>query len=327
MKKLDFPKLNLITYPTPFRELKNLRKELGCKPRLFMKRDDLTEIGLGGNKNRKLDYVMVEAVEQGADTVVTWAGIQSNHCRQTLAYARTLGMDCHLILNGTGDEPIQGNRFLFDVMGATLHFEPDEDKCPALCEQVVEQLRAEGKKPYYVPIGASVPLGSIGYIDSVREIAEQSAAIGVKPDCIFITSGSSGTQGGAEIGQRLYLPDCRVHGVAVSRWRAEQSAKVAAMCNEIAEFIDIPDRFTPDDIIVHDEYFGGKYAVPTPEGIEAIKLVGRTEGIILDPVYSGKTMSCLVDFLRKGMLDDKEAIVFVHTGGSPAIYNYVEWFR
>lgn len=326
MKNLFAPRLGLISYPTPFQEMKNLRKELGCKPRLFIKRDDLTEIGLGGNKNRKLDYVMYEAVQQKADVIVTWAGIQSNHCRQTLAYARALGMDCHLILNGTGDEPVQGNRFIFEIMGAKLHFEPNEDLCPALCEKVVEELKAEGCNPFYVPIGASIPLGSLGYIDSVKEIAEQSRAMGFSPDCIFITSGSSGTQGGTEIGQRLYLPDCKVHGVAVSRWKDEQTEKVVNMCNDIAKFIDLPQRFTSDDIIVHDEYFGGQYAVPTQAGIDAIKLVGRTEGILLDPVYSGKTMSCLIDYLRKGVLDDKENIVFVHTGGSPAIYNYTEWF-
>ncbi len=327
MKNLNSPKLGLISYPTRFQELKNLRKALGCKQHLYMKRDDLTEIGLGGNKNRKLDYVMYDAVQKKADVIVTWAGIQSNHCRQTLAYARTLGMDCHLILNGTGKEPIQGNRLIFDILGATLHFEPNEDLCPALCEKVVADLKAQGHNPYYVPIGASIPLGSLGYIDSAREISEQSRALGFQPDCIFIASGSSGTQGGTVIGQRLYMPDCEVHGVSVSRFADEQAPKVANMCNDIAEFIDMPDRFTPEDIIIHDQYFGGKYAVPTPEGIDAIKLLGRTEAILLDPVYSGKAMSCLIDMLRTGMLDDKENIVFVHTGGSPANYFYSEWFR
>ena len=327
MQGFTRPKLGMITCPTPFHELKNLRRTLSCRPRLFIKRDDLTEIGLGGNKNRKLDYVMYEAVQQKADVIVTWAGVQSNHCRQTLAYARTLGMDCHLVLNGTGDEPVQGNRFIFDIFGAHLHFEPDEDRCPLVCEQLMDQLRAEGHNPFMVPIGASIPLGSLGYIDSTREIAEQAAEMNIHPSHIFVASGSAGTQAGVEVGQRLYLPGCKVHGVAVSRQRSEQTAKVADMCNQIASFIDIPDQFSPEDILVHDEYFGGQYAVPTQAGDDAIRLVGRTEAILLDPVYSGKAMSALLDLLQKGALDDAEAVVFIHTGGSPAIYNFTEWFR
>ena len=327
MKDLFQGKLHIIPCPTPLYEMKNLRNVVGCKPRILIKRDDLTEVGLGGNKNRKLDYVMLEAVRAGADTVITWAGKQSNHCRQTLAFANKLGIECHLILNGSDDTPHQGNLFVFDIFGAQLHFEPDEEKCPERCEMLAEQLRREGKRPYIVPIGASTPLGSMGYVESTKEIAEQAAKMGIKIGHIFVGSGSGGTQAGIEVGARLYLPGCRVHGVAVSRGRMEQSEKVAAITNGVFERLDIPDRVKASDILVHDEYFGGQYAVPTAAGNDAIRLVGKAEAILLDPVYTGKAMSGLLDFLKAGRLDDSEAVVFVHTGGAPAIYNFTESFR
>ena len=315
-------------YPTPFHELGNLRREIGAQPRLFIKRDDLTEVGLGGNKNRKLDYVMKEAVDSGADTIITWAGVQSNHCRQTLAYAVTLGMECHLILNGEDNKAHQGNLFVYDIFGAKLHFQPDASKCPAECDILAEELRRQGKIPYIVPIGASTPLGSLGYIDSVREISEQAEQAGVRVSHLFVASGSAGTQAGTEVGARLYLPGCQVHGVAVSRGKDIQAEMVANLANETANLIGAAAlHFSPHEIAVHDEYYGGIYGVPTPEGNEAIRLMGRTQAILLDPVYTGKAMCAMLDILRTGTLNGDGAVVFIHTGGSPAIYSFTDSFR
>lgn len=327
MSTFGFPRLDLNIYPTPLQEMRNLRDALGVKPRLFVKRDDMTRVGLGGNKNRKLDYVMYEARDQGADTIVTWGGQQSNSCRQALAYARLLGMECHIVVDGVEPPLRQGNLLIFDLFGAQVHFEPDKDRVVARCEQVTDDLRRRGRKPYYMPIGASTPLGSVGYIDSFTEILAQGREQGVEVSDIFFASGSAGTQSGLVLGARLAGAQTTIHGVAISRSSAEQTVKVAALCNEVAAFIGRPDLcFEPGEIVVHDEYYGPGYAVPTPEGMAAIRLVGRTEAILLDPVYTGKAMAGLLDLLAKGALDSAGAIVFIHTGGSPAVFNFAASF-
>ncbi len=320
------PHLGYISRPTPFVELANLRRSIGAKPRIFMKRDDLTEMGNGGNKTRKLDFVMYDAREIGANAVVTWGGPQSNHVRQTIAYAVKLGMESHIVINGEMTDDPQGNLFLFGIMGATLYYETDETKCPARCEEIAAQLTEAGKKPYFVPLGASNPLGTIGYIESMKEIAEQSAALDIAIGAVFVATGSAGTQAGLEIGQRLYLPHAKVNGVAVSRETAKQQANVGALIKDTIEYLNLDMSVEASDIIVHDKYYGERYGIPTQAGNEAIKLVGKTEGIILDPVYTGKAMSGMIDLLQTGSLDEYEAVVFVHTGGSPAIFNYTKSF-
>ena len=325
-KHFGHERLGFITTPTPFQEMKNLQKALNTETRIFFKRDDLTEVGLGGNKNRKLEYVMYEAYRQGADTIITWAGLQSNHCRQTLAYAVMLGMECHLVLNGAPPERAQGNCLVFDLFGAKLHYEPVEENCDSVCRELAEELKKQGKKPYYVPIGASIPLGSLGYMDCAREIAEQAKSLGVHIDHVFVGSGSGGTQAGLEIGRRLYLPDAVIDGVAVSRSRAEQAAKVGKICRGIVEYLDLNLTVRDEEIVVHDEYYGAGYAIPCQAGNDAVRLVGRTQAILLDPVYTGKAMSAVVDMIRSGALEGSEAVCFVHTGGSPAIYAFNEFF-
>lgn len=320
-------KLGLVPCPTPLQEMKNLRAAIGCKPRLFIKRDDFTPIGLGGNKSRKLDYVMKEVVGGGYDSVVTFAGVQSNFCRQTAAFCAMLNLECHLVLTGHPQEKLDGNLLTFKLYGAKIRYYPDEDTAEEECMRVVEELKKQGKKPYYLYIGASTPLGSIAYIESVKEISEQFAAMGLKPDHLFLATGSAGTQAGTEIGQRLYLPDCKVHGVTVSRERDAQAAKVSKLINETAEFIESDIRVTPDELHIHDEYFGPAYAVPNQVGNDAIRLVARTEAILLDPVYTGKGFGGMLDMLKKGMLDDAEAVVYLHTGGAPALFHFESEFE
>jgi D-cysteine desulfhydrase family pyridoxal phosphate-dependent enzyme len=319
-------RLGFLRYPTPFEELKNLRKAIGAKPQLYIKRDDLTEIGLGGNKNRKLDYVVKDALDSGANVIITSGGKQSNHCRQALAYAVKLGFECHLFLDGEDDTPHQGNLFVYDILGAKLHFIQSEEELEAETDKLVAKLTAQGKKPYVIRNAASSPLGALGYVDSVGEIAEQAKAIGANIAHIFLATGSGGTQAGALVGAKLYLPNAKVHGVAVSPKSDERRQRVAAIATETAALIGETFTFEPSDVTIHTQYFGEKYAVPTTAGNDAVRLLGQTEAILLDPVYTGKAFSGLLDLLKKGELDGGGDVVFLHTGGSPAIFNFTQSF-
>ncbi len=321
-----YKRLNLFDRPTPLHELPRLQKAIGCSPRVFVKRDDLTQSGLGGNKNRKLDFTLPEAVAQGADVIITWAGVQSNHCRQTLAAAKKLGLECHLVLTGQEPEVKQGNLLYFSLLKAKLHFISDGEPSK-VAQEIAEDLAKKGRKPYIVPIGASTPLGALGYVESTKEVLEQAQQFGVKFGHAFLATGSAGTQAGIEVETRIKCPSMKVHGVSVSRDAASQKKSVARVANGTFDFLGVDKHVAPDDIIVHDQYYGGQYAVPTKAGNDAIRLVAETEGILLDPVYTGKAMSGMIDMLRKAQLDDAEAVLFFHTGGYPAIFAFAEYFQ
>ncbi len=322
-----FPRIGAFTPPTPLAEMPRLREAVGARPRLFVKRDDATLVALGGNKVRKLDFVMADAREAGADTIVTWGSVQSNSCRQTAAFARRLGMECCLVLAGPNPPVRQGNLLVMTILGAVLHF-IGEDADPEACAlDLTEELRAAGRRPYCVHVGASVPLGALGYVESLAEIARQGEAAGVEIGHLFTASGSAGTQSGAIVGAAVSSPGLRIHGVAISRAASLQREKVAVLANGTFALLGLPDRIAPDAVIVHDEYYGGKYGVATPAGIEAIRLAARTEGLLLDPVYTGKAMAGMLDQLQRGNLDDAEAVVFIHTGGTPALFSHAERFQ
>lgn len=322
-----FPKVNVVSRPTPIDELVRLRKAIDCKPRIFVKRDDTTIAGLGGNKNRKLQYVMADAREQDADVVITTGGVQSNHCRQTLALARLLGMDCHLIL--TGEEPTirQGNCLIFTIMGAKLHFIGAEGDAEEEMRTIAEELRASGKRPYIIPLGASTPLGSLGYVEAMMEITTQAEALGVAFRYCFIPTGSCGTQAGIEVGVRELYPKMQVHGISVNRDAQSHQETLAELVSGIYDLLGMSRVVKPPEFVIHDQYYGEGYAIPTKEGNEMIKMLATTEGLILDPVYTGKAMSGLVDLLRLGALDDAEAVLFLHTGGFPALFAMAEQFQ
>ncbi|MEA4812740.1 MAG: D-cysteine desulfhydrase family protein [Anaerolineaceae bacterium] len=323
MYTYDFETLGFCEFPTPLQAVLNLQRELKTDKPLFFKRDDTTMIGLGGNKNRKLEYVMADAKKQGADTIITWAGVQSNHCRQTLAYAVKLGMECHLVLNGQPTAEPQGNLLVFQVFGAHISFEPVEALCEQRCLELVEKLRQEGRHPYFVPIGASIPLGSLGYVDSAREIGEQLALFGLVPDHVYLASGSAGTQAGLLAGAKRYLPGCKVHGVAVSRDEASQQAKVLEQTQDLLDFLHWGDlKLSLEDVIINDRHLGEGYARPTTDGLEAMAKVGRSEAILLDPVYTGKAMAGLMAELPHLEMRQNGAVVFVHTGGWPAVFSF-----
>lgn len=316
-----FKRLDLFARPTPLQELSRLQHALDCKPRLFVKRDDLTNVGLGGNKVRKLCYVMAEALDAQSDTIITWAGAQSNHCRQTLAMARQVGLDCHLVLDGEKPKNYQGNTLVFSVLGATMHFIGANGDGEQTAYELADQLRSQGRRPYVIPIGASNPLGTLGYIESMQEVAKQSKDLNVSFDHAFLATGSGGTQAGAEIGARQFCPFLQVHGISVSRSQAEQQCKVAAVVNSTYKLLGSSQKVASSEISVYDQYFDA-YAVPTDSGLNAIKLLARTEGLLLDPVYTGKALAGMLDVLKQKRFNESEAILFFHTGGFPALFAY-----
>lgn len=322
-----YKRLEMFARPTPLHELPRLREAINCKPRIFIKRDDLTGVGLGGNKIRKLCYVLAQALEQKADVILTWAGVQSNHCRQTLAMAKKLGMDCHLILQGDEPEIYQGNTLVYFLLGATMHFVGKDGDGEGETNRIADHLRTLGKNPFVVPIGASNPLGILGYIECVKEIAEQVADLGITINHAILASGSGGTQAGAEIGVREFYPSMKIHGISVSRDQEEQQAKIASLMNDTYRFLGLTHKVSSKEISIFDQYYGGEYAVPTKDGIAAIKLLGKTEGLLIDPVYTGKAMAGMIDLLKKGQFDDAETILFFHTGGFPAIFAYADIFQ
>ena len=322
----SFPRLNLVPSPTPLEELPRFATAIRSKPRIFIKRDDATTVGLGGNKVRKLDFAMAEAVQREADVIITTAGVQSNHCRQTLAIARRLGMDCHLVL--TGDEPPvrQGNLLIFTIMGADLHF-IGQDHPKAAMESIAAELRHRGYRPHIIPIGASTPVGALGYVESTREAVTQAETLGVTFQHAFITCGSAGTQAGVEVGARTFDRPMKVSGISVLYDAETQRSAVSEIANGTFELLGMDQQLSPGDITVYDQYYGGVYGVPTTAGNDAIRLLARTEGIVTDPVYTGKALAGMIDLLQSGAYDEAEAVLFFHTGGVPAIFAMAEHFQ
>ncbi len=319
----SFKRIGYCEFPTPLTEMTRLEKELQTDKRLFFKRDDTTVVGLGGNKNRKLEYVMEDAKQNGSDTIITWAGLQSNHCRQTLAYAVKMGLECHLVLNGEESNDVQGNLLIFKIFGAHLHYEPVEELCDQRCKDLASELTKQGKKPYYVPIGASFPLGSIAYVDCAKEIGEQLKELGLVADHIFLASGSGGTHTGLLVGAKRHLGSCQVHGIAVSRSEAEQKAKILEQSTELISLLGWRDfEITAADVMINDRHLGDGYAIPTEDGMKAMIRVGRSEALLLDPVYTGKAMAGLIEELPFLNTRENGVIVFLHTGGWPAVFKF-----
>jgi D-cysteine desulfhydrase family pyridoxal phosphate-dependent enzyme len=329
---LGRPRARLSSWPTPLEECPRLSVALGG-PHLWVKRDDLTELGLGGNKVRKLEYLLGEAIGQGADTVVTTGALQSNHARLTAAACRRLGLEVVLVLvdkagavaaagaaGAVAAEPARGNLLLDRLYGARVVV-IDDDSDPAIVaamDEVASDLSRRGRRPYLIPVGGSNPLGTLGYVAAALEIAGQAQSEGVAFDHLFVATGSCGTQAGLHLGAALYLPGTQVHGVTISRGAGAQMARVDALAAETAALLGLRGNPSPP-AVVHDGYVGDGYAVPTRDGWEAILLAGRTEGLVLDPVYTGKALSGLIGLSRGGILETTGNVLFVHTGGAPGL--------
>jgi len=320
-----FPRVTLAHLPTPLEELEALGRELGT--RLFVKRDDCTGLALGGNKTRKLEFTLGHALEEGADTIVTSGGLQSNHVRQTAAAAARLGLACHAVLdNPLADPPPayreSGNRLLDDVLGAIVH-EAEAGEVETRIAELTAQLAAEGHTPYVVPLGASHGIGALGYVDCARELLEQCENANVQPSHVFLATGSAGTHGGLLAGLRLLGSPMQVIGIAVSEDAATKHAKVLDIANQVGEVLALDASPVSDsDVIVFDDYVGDGYGVKTPAADDAIVRLARKEGLLLDPVYTAKAMAGMLDLLATGRVGTVRDPLFLHTGGSPALFAY-----
>jgi len=313
------PRVRLATLPTPLEDMENLSQHLGG-PRILIKRDDLTGLATGGNKTRKLEFLLGDAKRQKADVVITGAGIQSNHLRQTAAAAKKLGMHAVLVLRDEEPPEINGNLLLDKIFGAELRFVggAEEDMTPIL-ERIAQELRAAGRRPYVITHYGSVPIGVLGYVNATAELIHQANQMQIKIDHLII-SGGAGTQAGLCLGAKAMNAGLKITGIAISPRTLSWDVEVAQLVNETAAYLGLDLRMKPHEITVLNDYSGAGYGIPTDEMVEAIKLVAQTEGILLDPVYTGKVMAGLIDLVQKDFFKKDDRIVFWHTGGIPALF-------
>lgn len=325
-KRLErFPRLGLAHLPTPLEPMARLTAHLGG-PTLWVKREDLTGLGLGGNKLRKLDTVVALALKEGADTLVSGGVVQSNSQRQVAAVAARLGLACHLaVYHGRVAAPgpeyeTSGNALLNRLFGATLHDVPWTGERNQAIEGLVAQLQAEGRRPFLVPYGVSSGLGAVGYASAAVEIAEQSRAVGFAPAAIVHCSGSGGTQAGLAVAAAACLPNTRVLGIDVDAEPARVRTDVIAYAQEAAALLGLP--FADQTIEVIAGHAGPAYGVPHAATMAALKLAARLEGLVLDPVYSAKGLAGLIALVGEDRWSRDDHVVFVHTGGAPALFAY-----
>ena len=317
----QFPRLELLGAPTPLEHLPRLSDYLGRD--IFIKRDDVTPVAMGGNKLRKLEYLAADALREGADVLLTAGAIQSNHVRQTAAVAARLGLKCVALLEnpiGTHAENYlsNGNRLLLDLMDAEVIMVDALDR-PA--EQLAEQatrLEAQGFRPYVVPVGGSNTLGALGYVGCAQEIAHQSEEV-VDFAAVIVASGSAGTHAGLAVGLEQLLPDTELVGVTVSRQAEAQLPLVERLRQSLAAQLEVP---ATAPITLWDEYYVPRYGEPNDEGMAAVKLLAQLEGILLDPVYTGKAMAGLLDGISQNRFRREGPLLFIHTGGAPALFAY-----
>lgn len=311
------PRLNLAQRPTPLQPLERLSARLGG-PRIWVKRDDLTGCGESGNKIRKLEFTLAAALAAGADAIVTCGGVQSNHCRATALLCARLGLRCHLVLRGDALADIDGNLFLDRLAGAGIDHYPAprfQRELPQLLQRAMQQLEAEGRRPFLIPTGASDGIGVWGYIAACEELREDFRAAGISPGHIVSATGSGGTQAGLSAGNSLWGLGSRVWGMAVCDDNAWFEAKVRADLEDWQQRYSIPLDIEGVGIHVIDRYIGPGYGRANAEVFATIGELARSEGILLDPVYTGKAFHGLLMELRAGRFDDTDDIVFVHTGG------------
>lgn len=324
MNLAKFPRKKYTESYTPIEKLNNFSEVLGG-PTIYFKRDDLLGLTAGGNKTRKLEFLVADAQEKGADTLITAGGIQSNHCRLTLAAAVKEKMKCILVLE-EGLEPeekpdFNGNYFLYHLLGAeNVIVVPNGADLMEEMQKVAKEVGEKGSTPYVIPVGGSNPTGAMGYVACAQEIMAQSFEQGIDFSTVVCVSGSAGMHAGLITGFSGTQSQIPVIGINVSRGKAEQEEKVAKLVAETSAHVGIPNIIPREAVTCFDEYVGPGYALPTPEMVEAVQLLAKTEGILLDPVYTGKAVAGLIDLIRKGTFNKEDNILFVHSGGSPALY-------
>lgn len=327
--KLKLPRVVLGHWPTPLHELPRLSSIL-AGPRLIVKRDDLTGLALGGNKCRKLEYVLADAQQRGIDTLITTGSSQSNFALQMAAAARKLGMEPYLILVKGVHVETQGNLLLHDILNSTVNIlevaDPNEmfTSMPKKMNQLADELRSKGRNPLVIPAGAEIPLGTAGWVNAAEEISQQLKDQQIDVSYVFLANSGGGTQAGLVLGfKQLELP-LNVVGISVMYEKSEAANKVITLAHETARLLGLDETITPEEITVYDDYVGQGYGIPTKECIEAIRLVAQTEGIFLDPIYTGKAMSGLINLINKGFFTKKDTVLFIHTGGVAADFAYNE---
>ncbi len=327
-----FPRIRLANLPTPLEEMPNFCEKLGG-PRVLIKRDDNTGLAFGGNKARKLEFLMAEAKRKGADTVITTGAIQSNHARMTTAAARRLGMRSVLVLKEIESEPggYDGNLLLDFLMGADIRLvnPPVERDSKARAyamqramEKIAGELKDDGQVPYIIPSGGSNPIGALGYVNAVLELVQQANELGIGVTHIVHSSGGGGTQSGLTLGAVALNTGIRIIGISVSQDKNYLSEKIAAIIQGSSKLLDLDISLTNNDITVIDDYVSPGYGYLTREVADAIRFVAETEGILLDPVYTGKAMYGMIDLIENNYFNDDDILVFLHTGGTPAIFPY-----
>lgn len=325
MQLARFPRRRYTPTFTPLEHAPNLSAALGG-PEIWIKRDDLLGLAAGGNKTRKLEFLVADALAQGADTLITVGAPQSNHCRLTLAAAAKEGLKCRLVLEqrvaGSYNPKATGNNFLYNLLGVEkISVVNAGDDLNAAMQAHAAEIEAQGRKGYIIPGGGSNALGALGYVSCAHEIAAQSFELGLSFDRIVVASGSCGTHSGLLVGAKSVNFDAPITGINVRRPRAEQEGNLLKLARETAALLKIASP-EAKDVTALDEWVGAGYSLPTDEMIEAVRMTARLEAVLLDPVYSGKAMAGLIGLVRRGELKRGERVLFVHTGGAPALYAY-----
>jgi L-cysteate sulfo-lyase len=325
-----FPRLRYAHLPTPLEHMPALSRALGG-PEIWIKRDDCTGMSTGGNKTRKIEFLMAEARDQGADIVLTQGATQSNHARQTAAFAARMGIACHILLEDrTGktdpDYTTSGNVFLDRLHGATIEHRPPNPDMNGETEKVAARFRAEGRRPYVIPGGGSNPTGALGYVNAAIELVTQANDLGLRLDHVVHATGSAGTQAGLAAGLCGINAGVPLLGIGVRAPRPQQEENVYRLACATAERCGCAGAVGREDIVANCDYVGSGYGFPAKSTIEAIEMLARTEAILLDPVYSGKGMAGLIDLCRKGFFTRGQNVVFVHTGGAAGLFGYVDDF-
>ncbi|MCB0343949.1 MAG: D-cysteine desulfhydrase family protein [Bdellovibrionales bacterium] len=318
-------RVELAFLPTPLHELPALADAIGG-PRLFIKRDDQTGLATGGNKTRKLEFLIADAIKLGADTVITAGAPQSNHCRQTAAAAARYGLNCELVLGGPKPEVPNGNLLLDIFFGASLNF-TEKARRNQVMREVADELRRKGENPYIIPVGGSNGIGALGYIDALIETCAQLDSMNQKIDRILFATSSGGTQAGLALGAKLSGCSSQILGISVDQEKLDgrpYQQELVQITGEAAACIGVENSFSIEDFDINYEYLGAGYGVVGDLERNAINLLAKTEGILLDPVYAGRAFGGMLDLIAKGEIGRDENILFWHTGGSSALFAYAQ---
>jgi L-cysteate sulfo-lyase len=315
MTMKNIPRLKIAHLPTPVETLPRLSNALGGQ-KILVKRDDMTGLAMGGNKIRKLEFLLAEAQANGARTVITMGAVQSNHCRQTAAAAARFNFDCILVLSGEKPAVVSGNLLLDQLFGAEFVFTSLEKRGEVL-QQTFEQAWEQGRRPYLIPYGGSNTTGATAYAFAMQELLEQNC----RPDWIVFASSSAGTQAGLVVGASLFDFRGKILGISVDETKEILQTRVADLANATADMLGEKVKFQPQDILVSADYLGDGYGIMGKPEIEAIQLFAREEGLLLDPVYTGRAGAGLIDLIRKGFFKPDESVLFWHTGGIPALFS------